>query len=249
MNEINQLSAVLWSAPSSESALLKDHGLHHRFGGVDEAPPDNHLPSRQEHGIQIIEVLSAYHFKTDDSNRQSSRIESNSPDRPFADGQISSTPGQVVVVKTADCLPILFADINHTVVAAIHGGWRGLTGGILRETVAAFTKRGVGPRQILVAIGPAISRENYEVGMDVLQAALAPQFGLTPVGAALSIAKGRGDRWQFDLSVAAALHLLVLGIDPQHIEVIKACTFNDHRWNSFRRNRHTNGLNWSHISL
>ncbi len=259
MNEISVLSRVHWASPAKRSELLTQHGLLHHFGGLGDHPPENHLPSKQQHGVVILEVLSDFQYKTEGTNQQPVRIErpkssrgaaeAEIDDRPFADGQVTSTPGQVVVVKTADCLPVLIADTNHTLVGAVHAGWRGLTSGILKGALNCFFRRGVSPKKILVAIGPAISRENYEVGDDVVQAVLSAQFGLGPVAAALSLAKGRGDRWHFDLCVAAALHLCALGVDPHHIEVIKACTMGDTQWNSYRRDRHRNQLNWSSISL
>lgn len=259
MNEIRLLTRVQWASPGKRSELLTHHGLRHHFGGLGDLPPENHLPSKQQHGVAILEVLSDFQYKMEGTNQQPVRIErpkgsglnpvAEVDDRPIADGQVTSTPGQVIVVKTADCLPILIADSNHTLVGAVHAGWRGLTSGILKEALNCFFRRGVSSKKILVAIGPAISRENYEVGDDVVQAVLSAQFGLGPTAAALSLAKGRGDRWHFDLCVAAALHLCALGVEPNHIEVIKACTMGDTQWNSYRRDRHRNQLNWSSISL
>lgn len=259
MNEIRLLQEVLWTSPGNRSELLTKHGIPHRFGGTADKPPENYLPCQQVHGRQIIEVFSDHQYKMEGTNQQPTRIDSSklhgaslkldTSDRPFADGQVTSTPGQIVIVRTADCLPVLIADSNHTFVGAIHAGWRGLTAGILDEALNCFYRRGVPAKKILVALGPAISRENYEVGDDVVQAAVSGKFGLSPVAAALSLAKGRGDRWHFDLDVAAVMHLFSLGVEPTQIEVIRACTYSDPRWNSYRRDRHTNQLNWSTISL
>jgi len=168
---------------------------------------------------------------------------------PQADAQVTSVLGQVVAVRTADCLPVIVADRQRRQVGAIHGGWRGLTAGILREGVAAFADRGISLQELVAVIGPAISRESYEVGPDVVQAVLSPTFGLGERAALLSLAKGQGDRWHFDLAVAAALHLIQLGLKPENIEVIQACTFREGAFNSFRRDRQTRQLNWSWIRL
>ncbi|WP_193166322.1 peptidoglycan editing factor PgeF [Microbulbifer hainanensis] len=83
-----------------------------------------------------------------------------------ADASTASTPGAVCAVLTADCLPVLFCDRAGTRVAAAHAGWRGLAGGILRETVAALD---CAPEELLVWLGPAIGPRAFETGVDVLE--------------------------------------------------------------------------------
>ncbi|MGZ3181634.1 MAG: peptidoglycan editing factor PgeF [Telluria sp.] len=90
---------------------------------------------------------------------------------PEADASITSTPGVVCAVMTADCLPVLFADRTGTVVGAAHAGWRGLAACVLEATVAAMRARGAG--DITAWLGPAIGPEQFEVGPDVPEAFLA----------------------------------------------------------------------------
>ena len=84
------------------------------------------------------------------------------------DASIATTPGVVCAILTADCLPVLFADSNGKVVGAAHAGWRGLAGGVLGQTVAAMRAAGAG--EITAWMGPAIGREAFEVGADVIEA-------------------------------------------------------------------------------
>ena len=84
------------------------------------------------------------------------------------DASIASAPGVVSAILTADCLPVLFADMNGHVVGAAHAGWRGLAGGVLQATVDAMRARGAG--EITAWLGPAIGRDAFEVGPDVLAA-------------------------------------------------------------------------------
>jgi len=82
-----------------------------------------------------------------------------------ADGSYSNEIGQACVVMTADCLPILLCDTQGTQVAAIHCGWRSLAKGI---TARALDKFSCAPQKILAYLGPAISQNHFEVGIDVL---------------------------------------------------------------------------------
>ncbi len=88
-----------------------------------------------------------------------------------ADGAWTDRPGQVPVVLTADCLPVLLADVRGRVVAAIHAGWRGLAAGILEGAVDALP---VAPDAIRAWIGPAIRQSRYQVGEEVVRAFPGP---------------------------------------------------------------------------
>jgi hypothetical protein len=88
-----------------------------------------------------------------------------------ADASIATAPGVVCAVMTADCLPVLFADLDGKVVGAAHAGWRGLAAGVLAETVKAMRVAGAG--EITAWMGPAIGPEQFEVGADVLDTFVA----------------------------------------------------------------------------
>jgi len=70
----------------------------------------------------------------------------------------------VCVVQTADCLPLLVTNIDGTIVAAIHAGWRGLLNGVIENTIE---KMNMLPNELLIWLGPAISQKHFEVGFDV----------------------------------------------------------------------------------
>jgi YfiH family protein len=95
---------------------------------------------------------------------------------PKADALITSTPGLLLGVQTADCVPILLADTRRRVVAAIHAGWRGTLARIAVKTLGRMTMEfGTRPRDVVAGLGPAIGRCCYEVGPEVAQA-FAAQF-------------------------------------------------------------------------
>lgn len=81
-----------------------------------------------------------------------------------ADASFSAQPGQVCVVMTADCLPILFANKSGTWVAAVHAGWRGLADGIVQNTIAEYPGNN---KELVAWFGPAISQTHFEVGEEV----------------------------------------------------------------------------------
>jgi YfiH family protein len=92
------------------------------------------------------------------------------PGAPVLTGDASTAvdAGVVCAILTADCLPVLFADLDGKVVGAAHAGWRGLAAGVLGATVARMREQGAG--ELTAWLGPAIGPEAFEVGTDVLEA-------------------------------------------------------------------------------
>lgn len=82
----------------------------------------------------------------------------------IADASYTSDVNSVCVIMTADCLPILICDRNGTKVAAIHSGWRSLAADIIERTLE---KLATPSKDLLVWLGPAISKNKYEVGAEV----------------------------------------------------------------------------------
>ena len=111
------------------------------------------------------------------------------------DASISTVPGVVCAILTADCLPVLFADLDGKVVGAAHAGWRGLAEGVLGETVKAMRAAGAG--EITAWLGPAIGKTQFEVGQDVLDA-----FAGADMRAFVSFA-GRPGKYLADMNALA----------------------------------------------
>jgi hypothetical protein len=92
------------------------------------------------------------------------------------DALITRTPGLLLAVQTADCIPILLADPENRVVAAIHAGWRGTLKRIAEKTIGRMRMLfGSRPESIIAALGPGIGRCCYEVGPEVVKE-FASQF-------------------------------------------------------------------------
>jgi len=84
------------------------------------------------------------------------------------DALITDTPGVLVGVRTADCLPILLVATGRRVVAAVHAGWRGTVAGVAFEAASRMvTEFDADPARIRAAIGPAIGKCCFEVGPEV----------------------------------------------------------------------------------
>lgn len=154
------------------------------------------------------------------------------PDQPTADACISSTPGAVCVMMTADCLPVLFCDRAGTVVGAAHAGWRGLAGGVLEATVAAMRARGA--QDIIAWLGPAIGPEQFEVGAEVREAFIAQQ---TAAQHAFRAYPGRPGKYLADIYQLARQRLA--SMDVHDVSGGGLCTVSDPRFYSYRRDKTT----------
>jgi YfiH family protein len=123
---------------------------------------------------------------------------------PEADAVIGRHAGDICMVQTADCLPVLLCSGDGQEIAAVHAGWRGLAAGVIEAAVRRFA---AAPPSLLAWIGPAISQPAFEVGDDVRE-----QFGrLGATPSALFVANARG-RWQADLAGLARARMQALGI-------------------------------------
>jgi YfiH family protein len=106
-------------------------------------------------------------------------IEANEPGMAGeGDALITNRPGLFVAIRTADCVPILLADVRNHAVAAVHAGWRGTVSGILSHTLEKMAHLyGTNLADVRLAMGPAILNCCYEVGPEV-----AKHFGLSGRG-------------------------------------------------------------------
>lgn len=152
-------------------------------------------------------------------------------DRPRADALVTNRPGLVLGIVTADCAPVLLADVQAGVIGAAHAGWRGAHGGVLESTVAAMVRLGADASRIAAAVGPCIGQASYEVD-DGFRTQFAAEDGRF-------FAVGRGGHWQFDLP-AYCLHRLALA-GVASADTLGLDTYADSgRFYSYRRATHRN---------
>ena len=149
-----------------------------------------------------------------------------------ADAVWSDEPGFACAVMTADCLPVILADVECQCVAAAHCGWRGLAGGILKQTIEAMP---VDPSRLVAWLGPAIGPTSFEVGGDVLAA-----FYLAEDDLAVHPISETNNKYFLDLNILAGRQLLALGLDPSQVSGGDTCTYSDpQRFYSYRRDGET----------
>lgn len=82
-----------------------------------------------------------------------------------ADAQVSDVVGVGLAVLVADCTPVLLADPDAGVIAAVHAGRRGMVGGVVAAALGQMRARGA--QSISAAIGPSIGPRRYEVPADM----------------------------------------------------------------------------------
>lgn len=152
---------------------------------------------------------------------------------PEADAAVTATPGVVLAVLTADCLPVLLCADDGREVAAAHAGWRGLCHGVLEATIAAMATP---PSRLLAWLGPAAGPQAYEVGDEVRDAFLAHD-----AAAHAGFVPTRPGHWLCDLYALARQRLADAGVTRVHGGGL--CTITDPaRFFSHRRDRRTGRL-------
>ena len=154
--------------------------------------------------------------------------------RPRADAIVTRTEGIAIGVTTADCGPILFADPAARVIGAAHAGWKGALTGVLESTIEAMVKLGADRGSMVVAIGPLIRQNSYEVGSEFVERFLAADAG----NAAFFMASTRAGHSMFDLAGFIRIRLERAGV--LMIDDIGVDTYSDERFYSYRRSVHRN---------
>ncbi len=120
------------------------------------------------------------------------------------DGLFTSSDELALAILVADCVPVLLVDEETKSFAVVHAGWRGLHAGILSRAVARFAH----PSSVFAFLGPAISRERYQVGPEV-----AMNFRDVPD----ALLNDAGDRSLLDLRLVGAHQLRQLGLRDANI--------------------------------
>ena len=181
-----------------------------RLAAALGARPADFVFARQVHGAGVRIVGEA------DRGSGAFRMDDAIAD---ADALVTTAPGVVLAILTADCVPIVLHDPVAGVLACVHAGWRGTVARVCAAAVAAMTSLGSRPSSVVAGLGPAASPARYQVGPDVHHA-VTQAFG--PAAAAFirpdpkaPASPGAPGRWLLDLWAANRHALREAGL-PDH---------------------------------
>ena len=248
--------------PLATSKLLELPGVCHayfsRHGGLSEGVfatlnvgglEDPHVPENRKlcaralgvAGEQLV-ILRQIHSAT--------VIEVDGPFNtpPEGDGMVTRSRGLALGIVTADCMPVLFADPDAGVIGAAHAGWRGALDGVLENTIEAMIRLGADSKNTRAAIGPALRQQNFEVGMDLVDA-FVEKF---PQAEKFFAPGVTSEKRQFDLAGFGVWRMREAGLSQ--IDDIDQCTLaapeEYFSYRAMKRAGHSdNGRNLSGITL
>ncbi len=189
-----------------------------------------------------------------------SEIKCSTGDEDAADGLITEQALQAVWVASADCTPVLIADVQTGQVAAIHAGWRGTAAKIVPQAIARLQAQGSSLQDLRIGMGPAIAGEVYQVSTEV-----ATQVGASIISYDLAeadesilnrlyampnspiLVDSQPGRVRLDIRRVIALQLEQLGISPEQVAIAPNCTYQEpERFFSYRRDK-LKKVQWSGI--
>lgn len=213
------------------------HGMFTRLGGVSQGPwhglnlggtvgdsveavRQNHLLMYQAMAVDVHQTCTTWLAHSADT------VIVDAPVRhrrwvAIADGMVTDRPDVVLVMRYADCTPLLFYDPVKRVIGMGHAGWRGTVLGIGASVVHTMrTAYGCSPQDIRVGIGASIGPDKYQVGHEVVEA-VHHHFGTLD---GLIRYDPTDHTAYFNLWEANKRDLLRIGIREEHIEIAGICT-------------------------
>lgn len=203
-----------------------------RHGGVSPVPFDSlnlsaHVgddPGRVSENLRRLHAALALDGEAtvDASQAQAERVARVTRDQrgsriPGVDGLITDDAGIALMLRFADCVPILLYDPAHHAIGIAHAGWRGTVGQVVTHTVTALGGAfGTRPSDLIACIGPSIGPCCYNIGPDVERRVREAFPGVE------SLLQARGGAVFLDLWEANALQLRMLGV--AQVEISGVCT-------------------------
>jgi YfiH family protein len=191
---------------TTRQLALPSDGAWRALADALDAPDERIVWLNQVHGRDVVVVGEEFPAHT-----------------PRADALTSRLPDVTLVVRAADCVPLLIGDQKTGAVAAVHAGWRGTCARVAVAAIEAMTRAfGSQPTDLVVAIGPAIGPCCYEIGSDVVDAFAAAgherylidRWFLTP----------RERKMRLDVPGANRDQLVLAGVRAENIHASGLCT-------------------------
>ncbi|MFC2029303.1 peptidoglycan editing factor PgeF [Chloroflexota bacterium] len=225
----NGLPTYEFESPAFEGLV---HAVFTRIGGVSQGPyatlnvgtgigdddvavAENHARIHSHLGFSAGSIASPFQVH---SNRIAVVAQSDAGKRfPGTDGLVTNAPGVALLLRFADCQPIVLYDPGLQVVALVHAGWRGVAQAVASRAVETMHDAfGSEPDTLIAGLGPSIGPCCYVVGQEV---AAAMGYALPDWNQVMS---PEGEAWRFDLPGANAQQLSSAGV--RHIEHSRICT-------------------------
>ena len=235
-----------------QSTLLLENGFKHAFftKKVSKNEPRKLL--------NLISDNSSIHFlKQVHGNKVIYASKSNAAKIIKADSIISDKHSQSLWIYTADCIPILLGDSKTGHVAAIHSGWKGLVQKIIKNAIEKVELEGCNRKNILVAIGPAISLVNYQVDEEIVMQVYESmeRIKCNQSKEILNYMKSinsikldqKPHKYLLDIRKVAKEQFLLEGFDSKQISVNSNCTFQEAQMFESWRREHSKSRQWSFI--
>lgn len=242
--EEKQVGEVLYLAyPLLENAGIVKHGFSTRVGGVsdgifdsmnlsfargdkEESVRENFTRMAQAIGVEPDSLV--FSAQTHTTNVRKVTVEDkgkgiNQPlDYQDVDGLITNVPGICLTTFYADCVPLFFVDPVHKAIGLSHSGWRGTVGKIGKETIERMKEEyGTNAEDVLVAIGPSICQDCYEVSEDVI---IKFKEVFDEIYWEELFYEKDNRKFQLNLWKANEIILLEAGVQKENIAVTNVCT-------------------------
>ena len=220
-----------WNRCGSEEEVIANFHIFARGAGVDY---DDMAVVNHEHGNTVLRL-----------DRQHRGRGFSLEPLPFCDGIITNDPSVTLVTSHADCGAYFFYDPVQRAVGMAHAGWKGTflrIGAVMAKRMAE--EYGTRPEDIIASTGPCICRDCFEVDQDLGEkfAAEFDQQGITR--------PGKPGKAYVDLELAAAVQFVEVGIRPENITLMNACTYEDRdMFFSHRRDKGITGSMAAFIKL
>lgn len=238
-NDLSLFAEHPWEIPEGVGLLQTT-----RYGGVSHSPYDSfnlalHVGDEVRAVLENRRILSQY-LPSDplwlNQVHGDHVLDADQAiiDTPDADAAVTTQADRVLVIMTADCLPVYFVDRQARVIGLAHAGWRGLAKGVLTKTWALMCAKvpDLKASDIEIFLGPAIGPQAFEVGMEVKDI-----FLLWGANRAQAFSEVHAGKTCANLYLLAAMELAQLGLT--HIHAHHWCTYSQDQFYSYRRSKTT----------
>ena len=151
--------------------------------------------------------------------------------------------GDVLVIKSADCLPVIVYDKVNARIAAVHSGWKGTANSIIKDAIQKMMILGSRAEDLKIYVGPHIQKTSFEV-MDDVKNVFEKNFKYKDI-----ILKKDEEHYLIDLGRVVSLDAISMGVKEENIYVSSLDTVTDESFHSYRRDKKDYGLMYTLVCI